>query len=185
MKAKQIIVALAMVFLVVMIGAAVVNKIYTVTQQPEQLAPEEDDGDVIQAPDFTVYDEAGQAVRLSDFEGRPVVLNFWASWCDPCKSEMPDFQSVWKQMGDEVAFVMVNATTGRESMDTATAFLEEAGLELPVYFDTQQEAVTAYNAYTLPMTFFVNAQGNLVTYAQGAIDAETLQRGIDMIRQAQ
>ena len=64
------------------------------------------------APDFTVYDSQGTAVRLSDYRGTPVVLNFWASWCGPCQREMPDFDAVYQQLGEEVQFLMVNVTDG-------------------------------------------------------------------------
>ena len=63
------------------------------------------------APDFTVTDADGNAVKLSDFRGKGVVLNFWASWCGPCKSEMPHFQTAYEQYGDEVHFLMVNMST--------------------------------------------------------------------------
>ena len=133
------------------------------------------------APDFTVYDAEGNEVQLSDFRGKPVVLNFWASWCGPCKSEMPDFESVYQTLGQDIHFVMVNLTTGRETVEIAQAFLDQSGYTFPVYFDTQASAAMTYGVSAVPMTFFIDAEGYPIAYAQGALSAEHLQMGIDMI----
>lgn len=136
----------------------------------------------IEAPDFTVLDADGESVKLSDFEGKPVVINFWASWCGPCKSEMPDFDEAWSRLGEEIHFLMVNMTDGsRETVESAKAYVEEQGFSFPVYFDTEYEAAIAYGASSLPTTFFIDAEGYAIAQAVGAIDADTLQRGIDMI----
>ena len=134
------------------------------------------------APDFQVYDKDGNAVHLSDFFGKPIVLNFWASWCGPCQSEMPDFNEKYAELGGDVHFVMVNMTDGgRETVETASAFIEKNGYNFPVFFDTTGEAAATYGAYSLPTSFFINAEGHVIAQAVGAIDAATLQQGIDMI----
>ncbi len=135
------------------------------------------------APDFTVYDENGNAVKLSDFVGKPVVLNFWASWCYYCKEEMPDFDKAAKNHTD-VRFLMVNVTDGRqETLDTAKAYIESNGFAFPVFYDTNLEATYAYGAYGLPMSVFINADGEIVTYASGMMTAESLEEAITLIKE--
>ena len=133
-------------------------------------------------PEFTVYDLDGKEVHLSDFFGKPIVLNFWASWCGPCQMEMPDFNEKYLEVGEEVQFLMVNMTDGsRETVESASAFIAEQGYSFPVYYDTDLDAATVYSVYSLPTTYFIDVEGYTVARATGAISGETLQRGIDMI----
>ena len=148
----------------------------------ENESADHEEAEAILAPDFQVYDKDGNGVHLSDFFGKPIVLNFWASWCGPCQSEMPDFNEKYAELGGDVHFVMVNMTDGgRETVETASAFIEKNGYDFPVLFDTKSEAAMTYGAYSLPTSFFINAEGHVIAQAVGAIDAATLQRGIDMI----
>ncbi|MBP1577196.1 MAG: TlpA family protein disulfide reductase [Oscillospiraceae bacterium] len=151
------------------------------SEPAESEAPAEDEPQTISAPDFTVYDKDGGEVKLSDYFGKPIVLNFWASWCGPCKMEMPDFDEKNKELGDKVQFLMINATGGRETLETATQFIEKSGYTFPVFYDTDQMAAYLYQIYSLPTTYFINADGEITAYAAGAINSDILQKGIDMI----
>ena len=145
-------------------------------------APAETEPSKVEAPDFTVENADGEEVKLSDYVGKPIVLNFWASWCSPCKSEMPEFNEAWEELDGEVQFLMVNMTDGsRETVDTAKEYVEGQGFSFPVFFDTGSEAAMAYSAYSLPTTYFIDAEGYVVARAVGAIDGETLQKGLDLI----
>ncbi|MEG1516240.1 MAG: redoxin family protein [Clostridia bacterium] len=145
---------------------------------PEDAAPEAQ-----KAPDVTVYAADGTPTRLSDFLGKPVVLNFWASWCPPCKGEMPDFQKLYDEVGDDVVFMMVNQTDGqRETQKKAAAFIEKQGYTFPVYFDTDLAASMTYQVYSIPTTVLVDVQGNLVAISPGQMDEATLRAGIEMIQ---
>ncbi len=184
MKQKKTLLLVALVFVLLLGGAAV---LYNGLKNNVTIAPPVAENDKTEmkelAPDFTVIDAEGNTVKLSDFRGKPVVLNFWASWCGPCKFEMPDFNEQYALLGDEVEFLMVNLTDGsRETVDTAKKFIADNEYKFPVYFDTKNEAVLAYGAYSIPATYFIDAEGYGVAYARGAISADVLLQGIDMIR---
>lgn len=138
--------------------------------------------EMMMAPDFTVVNGDDEEVKLSDFLGKPVVLNFWASWCGPCKSEMPGFQNMFDTYGEDVVFMIVNLTDGsRETKETATAYIEENEYTFPVYFDTNQEAAYAYYVTSVPMTYFIDAEGYMTAYGRGAMAEETLLEGLKML----
>ena len=145
-------------------------------------AAEESSEALSEAPDFTVQDADGTAHKLSEYKGKPVVLNFWASWCGPCRMEMPEFDEVYKARGEEVHFLMVNMTDGnRETVKTASEFVSKQGYSLPILYDTAQDAAQTYGVFSIPCTYFIDADGMLTAQARGAINKETLERGIDMI----
>ena len=192
MKNKNIVVILSLVFILLMAGAYVLyhnlsgtvegNQLIVATQPSSTTAPTDTTEPLLLAPDFVVYDENGNEVHLYDYIGKPIVLNFWASWCGPCKMEMPDFNERYLQLGDEIHFLMINMTDGaRETISIASAFIAEQGYQFPVFYDTTGSAAMTYGAYSLPTTFFIDAQGHAIAQAVGAIDADTLQQGIDMI----
>ena len=131
------------------------------------------------APDFTITDSDGNPVKLSDFRGKGVVLNFWASWCGPCKMELPHFQAAYEQYGEDVQFLMVNMSTAfGDSRDDAAAVLEEGGYTFPVYYDDLSECAYGYGINAIPVTVFIDADGNLVSAKTGAMNAADLDRRI-------
>lgn len=184
MKKKILLIVLVVAFALVIGGASGLYNKLSQDQAPDQLATQSPtQAQEISAPDFTVYDLEGKAVKLSDYFGKPIVLNFWASWCGPCQSEMPDFQEKFLEVGEEITFLMVNMTDGsRETVDIASRFIRDKGYTFPVLYDTENSAAIAYAVYSLPTTYFIDRQGKLVANASGALDKETLQKGIDLIK---
>ena len=135
------------------------------------------------APDFTVFDPEGNPVKLSDFAGKPVVLNFWASWCPPCKSEMPHFDNVYQNQEGQVVFLMIDQTDGqRETKAKGLQYVADQSFTFPVYFDSELEASMTYGISSLPTTLFINSEGKIVTGYRGAIDEATLLAGIESIK---
>ena len=145
-------------------------------------APQETQPAENAAPDFTFYDLEGNAHTLSEYAGKPVILNFWASWCGPCKSEMPDIEGAYKTYGADIHFIMVNLTDGvSETVETASGYISGQGYTFPVYYDLDLAGAEAYKVTGIPVTYFIDANGNIVAYATGMMSASRLQNGIDMI----
>ena len=128
-----------------------------------------------QAPDFTVLDMEGEEISLSQLLGKPVIINFWATWCGPCNTELPDFDKLYSEYGDSVEFLMVNLTDGsRDTIETVKEFIENAGYSFPVYFDTELEAANAYGVYSIPRTVAINPDGTINMEQTGLMSEKQL-----------
>ena len=170
---------LMLVFALLLSGCAAGGAAVT---EPISTEPASTEAPQVVAPDFTVYDADGNEVKLSDYLGKPVVLNFWASWCGPCKMEMPDFNEKHQQLGGDVQFLMINLTDGTtETVEGASAFIASQGYTFPVFYDTTSMAAAVYGISAIPAPFFIDAEGHAIAQATGAISGATLQQGIALI----
>ena len=131
------------------------------------------------APDFAVYTLTGETARLSDFAGKPVVINFWATWCPPCRQELPGFENAWQQYGDDVVFLMVEC--GGETTEEVETFIAEGGYTFPVYVDSDGSGAAAYGINAIPVTALVDAEGKLFAYQVGAVEEDSLRGAIDLL----
>lgn len=127
--------------------------------------------------DATVYTDLDEPMPLTVIaDGKPLVINFWATWCPYCVQEMPDLSDIYERYGDRVSFAFVDVTDGqRETREKALAWLADNGFDgLPAYFDTDLAASTAFGAYSLPTTVVVSAEGEILTVSPGVIDPDLL-----------
>lgn len=124
------------------------------------------------AEDFVVYDKDGNEVKLSDFEGKKTVVNFWATWCGYCVREMPEFNKLYQEKNDKINFVMINSFG--ESKETVDKFMEENAYTFPVYYDSKNEAVNTYNITGIPVTMVFDEHRQLLKKHVGVISENVL-----------
>ena len=136
----------------------------------------------VPVPEITVFDIDGNPHKLTDFKGKPIIMNFWATWCGYCKMEMPTFQKMYEKYGDDINFLIINMTDNeRETVEKASEYIKSEGFTFPVYYDKNMSVANTYRVMSLPMTILIDADGYHAAHAVGAMDEDTLQEGIDML----
>ncbi|WP_374963783.1 redoxin domain-containing protein [Lysinibacillus sp. RS5] len=138
-------------------------------------------------PDFTLTSLDGDEVTLSDLRGKKVVLNFWATWCPPCKAEMPHMQKYYEQYAkeDNVEIIAVNLTkdehdfTVDEKIDTVMTFRDSFELTFPILLDQEREVSPQYNVMTIPTTYFIDSKGYIQRAISGPMDTDMLKSYVD------
>ena len=128
------------------------------------------------APDFTVVDLNGQKLRLSDFRGKRVLLNFWATWCPPCRAELPQIQAAHLKYGKD-EFVVLGVDFG-ESKEQVSTFAKENNLTYLLTLDESGAALTAYNVRAIPATYFIDRQGVIVMKQAGAVTTAVIEAAL-------
>lgn len=133
--------------------------------------------------DATVYDNDGAPVTLTALaDGKPLVINFWATWCPYCLDEMGDFQAIYDDYSDRVSFAFVDATDGRrETLEMAQAWMPDNGYSLPVYYDLKLDAVEAFGLQGYPTTVVVSADGEILTISAGRINPDLMRKALDTL----
>ena len=146
---------------------------------------EESEREEIPAYDFTLTDQYGNTHTFSDYKGKTVFLNFWATWCPPCKSEMPDIQALYEKYGENEGDLIVLGVANPKTeeapnnqdgtIEEVAAYLEENGLTFPVVMDTTGELFYWYGISAFPTTFMIDANGNVYGYVSGALTADIME----------
>lgn len=171
---------------VLMLGSYLLYQQITKKQEANSLvteAPQEQKEVVLnnirdEAFNFELEDEQGEKVMLDSFIGKPIVLNFWASWCPPCREEMPIFAEQ-QEANPNVVFLYVNQTDGtRETKEKALSFMQNEGLTMPIHFDQTNDSAIKYGLTALPSTYFIDEKGDIRNRAVGALPKEGLMTGI-------
>lgn len=125
------------------------------------------------APDFELETIEGEQVKLSDLRGEPVFLNFWATWCPPCRAEMPDMQKIHEDY-DDVTILAVNEVDTESSPRNVESFIEEFGITFPIPSDKGLSVGTRYRAMSLPTTYLINPDGTIHNVAVGPLTYEAM-----------
>lgn len=140
-----------------------------------------------EAPDFTLKDLEGNEITLSDYKGKTVILNFWASWCGYCMVEMPEFNELYEQEwkdSEDIVFLSVNMTDGRrETEKKARKVMEDNGFTFPALLDTEQLVAYNYGISSLPITLVIDKEGNLATGNAGAMDKDMIHAMLEGVMQ--
>lgn len=154
------------------------------TKKPDKQAEEkteekeEEENGEMAAIDFTLHDQYGKEHSLSDYKGKTIFLNFWATWCPPCKAEMPDIQKLYESYGKDGEVVILGVAApdfGNETdEDGIKAFLKENGYTYPVLMDTTGELFMQYGITSYPTTFMIDKEGNVFGYVSGQLSEDMM-----------
>lgn len=154
----------------------------TKKQEPSDAeeSSKESNPDMLPALDFTLKDQYGNTHTLEDYKGKTIFLNFWATWCPPCRAEMPDIQSIYdsyQKNGDDSVVILGVAGPnmgGEQSEEGIKKFLEDGGYTYPVLMDTTGELFAGYGIFSYPTTYMINKDGNVFGYVSGQISEDTM-----------
>lgn len=168
---------IAAVVLIALLTVAIVQAVDKKTSEPQastnqQAAntPEEGLKNGAKAPDFELKTLTGETVKLSDFRGKKVLLNFWATWCGPCKEEVPHLEKFSKEAGDDVVILAVNIDPQLD----VKGFAKQYGITFPVLLDEDDHVNTTYKIVAIPTTYFINSKGIIESKFPGAMSEEQM-----------
>ena len=136
-------------------------------------------------PDFELSTLSGEVVKLSDLKGKKVILNFWASWCGPCKAEMPHMENYYKKNKEDanVEIVAVNLTSSeRKGLKNVKNFIDSYGLTFPIPMDPDGKAMDAYKIITVPTTYLIGTDGRVEHTFKGPMDEKTMESLVDNLK---
>jgi peroxiredoxin len=162
--------------ILLVLGAAVVYTLYANFTKDDKQAVAVGS----KAPDFVLTDMQGHKHRLSDYRGHGVFLNFWGTWCPPCKQEMPYINNQYHQFKDKGVEVL--AVDIQESPLAVNEFISRYNLDFPIMIDTDKEVMTTYGIDPLPATFLIDKNGNVVKYYTGSLSENMVREFMEKIK---
>lgn len=135
------------------------------------------------APEFDLKTLDEESVKLSDFRGKKLIVNMWATWCPPCRAEMPDMQKFYDKYKDEdVAILAVNMTTSEKSVDDISKFLNEFEITFSVVLDEQNKVAMTYQTFALPASYIIDSKGIIQQKVTGPMNYEMMEKMISEIQ---
>jgi len=123
-------------------------------------------------PEFELETLSGEPVRLSDYRGKRVIVNFWATWCPPCRAEIPDFQKLYNN--HDVVILAVNLTQSEKSEDHVTEFVNDFEMTFPVLMDDQADVSTTYQVQAYPTSYMIDSSGRIQYFALGPMNYDLM-----------
>ena len=158
-----------------------VPSVETTVKQEEQSSPPDQNGKVVtgieegnKAPDFQLQTVDGKEIKLSDLQGKKVIVNFWATWCPPCKAEMPHMQEFYLENSNDVEILAVNLTTSEKNANDVGRFVEDYGLSFPILLDSDGSIGRIYQAFTIPTSYVIDTKGFIQKRIVGPMDQEMM-----------
>ncbi|SDL71025.1 TlpA family protein disulfide reductase [Sediminibacillus halophilus] len=128
------------------------------------------------APDLSLESLEAKQINLSDFKGKKVLLNFWATWCGPCKEEIPALEQLKQEYGNEVEILAVNATaTELDGIEKVKSFKEQANVSFRILLDKESKAVDTYRVLNIPTSYFIGSDGNIKQTVTGPMTYEFME----------
>ena len=153
-----------------------------VSAVPETPSPTATTSPYPDAIDFSFTDGEGKKYQLSAFYGKPTIINFFATWCPPCRAELPFFDAAYQNYGDRINFIVLDLVdSGDETVENGLDFLSSNGYSFPLYFDSDFEGYGAYGTAYVPVTVLISADGGLVDSHTGGLSQSELQEMIDRL----
>ncbi len=131
------------------------------------------------APDFQLATLEGEMVTLADYRGQTVMINFWATWCPPCRSEMPDMEQIYQE--GKTQDIVVLAVNMQEAKEPVQAFIDKYGLTFPVLLDTSGEISQKFGVQSLPTSLFIDPEGNVSSFSVGALNKSAISKRLALV----
>ncbi|WP_283171261.1 TlpA family protein disulfide reductase [Curtanaerobium respiraculi] len=136
----------------------------------------------VTAPSSTVYAADGTQTTLKNIaDGKPMVVNFWATWCPYCLDEMDDLQKLYEEYGGKVQFAIVNVADKNGEAESGAAYISEHGYTFPVYYDTDHNGLADYQVSGLPTTAIIGADGSMISYTPGRLTMSKMASALDAL----